>query len=372
MDSFKIAHSDVKDAAEAVKSIKEQLSGIDACLVLFFFSPTESYSVDVIGKEIADAFPGVNTVGCTSAGEMITGKMGKDSIVAMALGKETMQFLRIEVLENLKADVAGAVDKAFKSFEKSLGGMPMSYLDPVKYAGMLFVDGLSGCEEELNDKIGDHTNVPFVGGSSGANVMFDSISLFFNGKRYADAAILLLMRPTNGYTILKTQSMVTTGKKLMPTKVDEKNREVIEFNGRPAAVVFAEMVGMPLEEFEKQNFGEYPLGLVFDEQHFFCRSPRKIEGTSVLCYCAVKEGLELTLLQPEDIVEDTRADLQKCGQVSAIIDFNCAQRNWELERKNELQAYSDIFTGMPAIGWGTFGESYIGHMNQTSTMLIFY
>ena len=369
MDNIRIAQSEVMDAAKAVKSIKEQLSGIDAHLILFFFSPTESYQVDTVSREMALAFPGIHTVGCTSAGEMVNNKMGKDSIVAMALGRDTMKFLQIEVLENLKADVAGSVNKAFKSFEKSLG-ISMHDLDPDKYAGMLLVDGLSGCEEELNDRLGDHTNVPFVGGSSGANVMFDSIRLFLDGRAYTDAAILILMEPANGYTILKTQSMVTTDKKLMPTKVNEKNREIIEFNGKPAAEVLAGTVGLSLDELSGQNFGEYPLGLVFDEKNLFVRSPRKIEGTSILCYCAVKEGLELTLLKPEDIVENTRADLQKYSEIKAIIDFNCAQRNWELERKNELQAYSEIFGNVPAIGWGTFGESYIGHMNQTSTMLL--
>ena len=73
-----------------------------------------------------------------------------------------------------------------------------------------------------------------------------------------------------------------------------------------------------------------------------------------------------------DIVEDTRKDLERtkheAGSVQAVIDFNCGYRFMELN--SMLQAYFDLFRDIEAIGFGTFGESYIGHMNQTLTMLL--
>ena len=75
-----------------------------------------------------------------------------------------------------------------------------------------------------------------------------------------------------------------------------------------------------------------------------------------------------------DIVEDTRKDLERtkheAGSVQAVIDFNCGYRFMELKSKNLFQEYSNLFRDIEAIGFGTFGESYIGHMNQTSTMLL--
>jgi hypothetical protein len=186
---------------------------------------------------------------------------------------------------------------------------------------------------------------------------------------YSNAAVLLLMEPANGYAILKTQSFTITDKKLIPTKVDEKRRMVVEFNGKPATEAYAEVLGISFDELSK-HLDEYPLGLVFDEQNFFVRSPMKIEGTSVVFYCSVKEGLELTILHSGDIVAVTRADLQKCGEIQAVVDFNCCLRVLELNRKNQLKAYSEIFGNVPAIGFATYGESYIGHINQTSTMLL--
>ncbi|MDR1172993.1 MAG: FIST C-terminal domain-containing protein [Bacteroidales bacterium] len=369
MKNFKVAQSDLTDTVAAVKSIKEQLSGIDACLVLYFASP--SYPAAAISKEMAGAFVGVHTVGCTTAGEMGPDKMGQDSIVAMAWNKVTLKDLKIEVLENIQTDTE-AVAKAFKSFEKSLG-KPMKLLDPAQYVGMVMIDGLSGCEEAVNDRLGNLTNVPFVGGSTGDNFMFQHTYLFVDGKAFTNAAVLLLMEPSKGYAILKTQSFITTDKKLTPTKVDEKRRMVVEFNGKPAAEAYASVLGISVDDLAK-NLGEYPLGLVFDEHNFFVRSPMKIEGTSIIFYCSVKEGLELTVLHSSDIVTGTRTDLaeteQNCGEVQAVVDFNCCLRVLELTRKNQLKAYSEIFRHIPTIGFATYGESYIGHINQTSTMLL--
>ena len=366
MDYFKVAQSEIKDVAEAVKSLKEQLSGVDAGLILYFVSPT--YPIDAVSKEFADVFAGARTVGCTTAGEIISGKIGQNSIVAMAWSKASLKFLKIETLENIKEHCSEAVEKAFKSIEDALG-KPMKCLDPTKYAGMVIIDGLSGCEEQLNDQLGNRTNVPIVGGSAGDDFKFKQTFLSVDGKVYSNAAVFLLLEPANGFVTLKTQSFCVTDKKLTPTKVEESRRMVVEFDGKPASQAYAEALGITAEELAK-NLGQYPVGLVFDENNFFVRSPQRVEGSSVLFYCAVKEGLELMVLNPGNIVERTGADLQKCGKVKAIVDFCCCLRILELKRKDQTAAYSEIFNGIPSIGFSTYGESYIGHINQTSTMLL--
>ena len=371
MENFRIAQSNLNNTAAAVLSIKEQLSGIDAGMVLFFSSP--SYSPMSVGRIMSEVFADARTIGCTTAGEMALGKMGQNAIVAMAWSKEALKDLKIEILENVKEDVSAAVDKAFKSFEQSTG-TPMRQLDPAQYVGMVLVDGLSGCEEKLNDRLGTLTNIVFVGGSAGDNFKFENTWLFVDGKAYTDAAILLLMQPANGYTILKTQSFEVTGKMLTATKVDEARRTIIEFDGKPAAEAYAETLGITLEKLDV-TLGEHPVALVYDENNFFVRSPMKLDGTAIVFYCSVKEKQKMTVLKSGDIVATTRKDLDKVisdcgGKIQAVVDFNCCLRTSELNRKNQLKDYADIFADVPAIGFATYGESYIGHINQTSTMLI--
>ena len=368
MDNFKVAQSEIKDAHEAVKSIKEQLSGIDACLVLYFVST--SYSPDTICKEMADAFSGAHTVGCTTAGEFITGKMGYNSIVAMAWSKNSLKELKIEFLQNIKTDTQ-AVAKAFNSFEASIGHK-MKNLNPERYLGMVIFDGMSRREEIINDQIGNLTNVPFIGGTAGDDLKFVCTYIFLDGKAYSEGAILLLMEPTNGYSILKTQSCELTGKRLTPTKVNENERKVIEFNNKPAAVAYSEALGVSIDDLPKY-YAAYPLGLVFDEQNIFIRVAQQIEENLSLRFaCSLKKGLELDVVRATDVVADTRADLKKhnINDMKAIVDFHCAYRFIELDAKNQMKEYSELFGNVPTIGFSTYGESYIGHMNQTSTMLL--
>jgi len=49
MDNFKVAHSEIKDVAQSVKSVKEQLAGGDAGLVLCFAIGFSSYGEGYIG-----------------------------------------------------------------------------------------------------------------------------------------------------------------------------------------------------------------------------------------------------------------------------------------------------------------------------------
>ena len=42
----------------------------------------------------------------------------------------------------------------------------------------------------------------------------------------------------------------------------------------------------------------------------------------------------------------------------------------ELKAKDQLAAYGQVFKDLPTVGFSTYGEEYIGHLNQTSTILL--
>jgi len=366
--SIKIASSAKGTVEGAVQEIKTQLQGVEAKLVVFFASTR--FAPEAVSAAMQGSFEGASVIGCSTAGEIVSGKMLKDAVVAMAFDAEAVKDVKVEVVENLKTMVN--VNKAFFSFEKHFG-QPVDEMDPAKYVGIVLVDGLSGSEEKLIDKVGDMTNVTFIGGSAGDDLKFEATYVYANGKSYADAAILTILKPGMPFTFVKTQSFCNLNKKLLVTKANEETREVIEFNGKPAAEAYAESLGTSVAD-APERFMHNPVGLVIDGEPYV-RSPQQIKGDKMAFYCGVAEGMELSLLESTNIIDDTAEALveakAKLGSISGLINFNCILRTLELDQKQLTGKYGELFAEFPTIGFSTYGEQYIGHINQTATMLVF-
>lgn len=365
----KSVYSTAASAQEATAEISRQLGAVDCKFLLFFASSRYDASVS---RLLQEAFPKSKIAGCTTAGELVTGKMLDHSLVAMAFSDELIEEVHLQVLENIKED-RSAVDKAFHGFEKQTG-QAMDSLNPEKYLGLVLIDGLSGAEEKVNERIGDLTNLTFIGGSSGDDLAFKKTQIYSQGKAYEEAAVLVLLKPRRPFSILKTQSFIVTDKKLTVTATREENREIISLNNQPATKAYAQALGVAEQELDQHMF-KNPLGLVLADDEPFVRSPQRLEGSHVILYCNVKQGADLYLLNSTDIVEDTRKALaekkQELGSLSAIINFNCILRTLDLKQQERTQEYGKLFEEVPTVGLSTYGESYIGHINQTATMVLF-
>lgn len=352
---------------DAVKEIKDQVKVSEPKLVMFFAS--SKYNQEELAAKMKEAFNNSDVVGCSTAGELVSGKMLNDSIVAMAFAKEKIGNLKVEVIENLKT--SANPQNAFENFEKCFGEK-LSDMDFEKYFGIILVDGLSNSEEKLMDKIGTKTNISFIGGSAGDDLKFQETFVSANGKAYSDAAVLVLVKPETEFDILKTQSFVSTNKVFTATKVDEEKREILELDGKAASEVYAEAINEPVENIAA-GFMTYPLGVMVGDEPFV-RSPQQPSGKGIRFYCNVAEGTELTLLKSKDIVADTKQDIKKkldeFGKIEGLINFNCILRTLELKGKNQSDDYGKVFSDIPTIGFSTYGEEYIGHINQTAVILV--
>ncbi len=365
----KTAYSQKTDVTSIITDIKKQIGSFEARFIQFYAS--SNINPEEISKEIYKAFNNVPTIGCTSSGEITSGKMLDNSLVMMAMGAEIIEDCKIEILTDIKNDPS-VVDNAFSSFATYYDNN-MSELDTEKYVGLVLIDGLSGQEEKINERIGDLTNVTFIGGSAGDDLKFEQTYLYANGKSYSNAAVLALLKCNTKFEVLKTQSFKSSNKKVVVTKADESTRTIIEFNGKPAVSEYAELVGVDKDNISSA-FSKNPVGLVFEDD-FFVRSPQKTNGDSIVFYCSIMEGMELDILESQDIVADTKKAIQEkresFGSISAILNFNCILRTLELKAKNQTDAYGQLFKDIPTVGLSTYGESYIGHINQTAAMLLF-
>jgi hypothetical protein len=361
------AYSTEPSPEKAAIELQSQMAGCDPKAVLFFAS--SQYDPQAISENMQKAFTQAKTFGCSTSGEIISGKMLKNAIVAMGFSADAIGDMDIQIVENIEKN--GDVAKAFKQFEYHFREEPFT-MGVDEYVGMILVDGLRMAEERLMDQIGELSNLFFIGGSAGDDLKFAQTWVYADGKAYTDAALLALMKPKVKFSFIKTQSFKPCASKLMATKVQTAERKVIEFNNKPAAVAYAEAVGGTVDNAD-QFFMSNPVGLVIDNEPYV-RSPQRLNEDAMHFYCNVMEGMEMTLLESSDIVEDTRKAVSEKAagsKISGIINFHCILRTLELEKNGTTQAYGEIFKDIPTVGFSTYGEEFIGHINQTSTMLVF-
>jgi hypothetical protein len=83
-----------------------------------FFASTK-YDLEIIGKGLETSFPGTTLIGCGTVGELITGHMLRDSIVAMTMNEQLVGQVVVEVIPYLSA--ANGVAKRFRLVRKEIG-----------------------------------------------------------------------------------------------------------------------------------------------------------------------------------------------------------------------------------------------------------
>lgn len=353
---------------EIINEIKSKLGTLKPKLIIFF--TTSNLNIAELNSRLKNEYFESDIIGCTTAGEIFNGKLLKNSVVLMAFDSTTIDDVKVEIVKDL--DKFENIKPTFASFENHFNES-MRDLDYKKYVGIILIDGLSRAEEKVMDNIGVHTNIIFIGGSAGDDLNFKQTHVYANGEVYSNAAVLALMKPKVGFDIIKTQSFCVTGKKLIATKVDQENREIIEFNNKPAALAYAEAINASVDK-ANEHFMDRPLGLMAGDEPYV-RSPQRVNGDKMDFYCSIPENAELTILKSTDLIKETKdaidAKVSEIGNISALINFNCILRTLEIEQENLQDMHEEVFKNIPNIGFSTYGEEYIGHINQTATMLIF-
>lgn len=350
------------DTRRAVSELREGLTVADPALVVVFFSA--AHDAAVVAQAAQAAWPQARTLGCSTSGELVNGAMTDGAMVALALGRDLVADVSIAVVDDMGNPAR--VDAACQQ----LGTVLQADLDT--HVGIVLLDGMSGKEELVLDRLGDLTDLPFIGGSAGDDLAFKATHVVADGKSWSNAAVLAVLHVPHGYRIIKTQSFCLAGKKLVPTRVDAEKREVLEFDGQPARQAYMAAVGATTTDEAVSHFMSHPVGLMADNDPFV-RSPQTFDGDALKFYCAVSEGVELELLQSTDIIADTQravAEANHDGRVAGLINFNCILRTLELKSRQLTQAYADLFP-VPMAGFSTYGEANIGHINQTATMIAF-
>lgn len=371
MSATRSAFSAETDSAAAAAELIARLGEVDPRVVVFFAGIKHDGAA--LGDALARRFPGAQVLGCSTNGEYTEGGFGKGGATALAISREEIGACAA-TLARVGEDVDAGVAAAAERLSARLGA-PLRELDPTKWIGLALLEGASGREERINAALGDVAPfLPFVGGSAGDDISFSGTWAYADGELAGDGVALLVAEMLGPFTVFKTCHFEATARTVEVTRCDPERRLILEIDGLPATEGYARALGVQVEELGFPLFIANPLGLMIDGEPWL-RSVVRDEGDALFMACAVAPGARLNVMRATELVEDARAKLARAqaalgGSVHGGLFFNCAYRMVEAQMKGVEAAYHEALSTVVHAGMHSNGESYLGHINQTLTGLV--
>lgn len=358
-----------RDPIVAARELHAAIDQPGMSLATFYCSP--DYDLDVLGAELARLFGPTTLIGCTTAGEIsplgyTTGSIAGVSLSSPDLVVATARLDDLASFQLVDGDRAAraAVERVAKS-----GRAP----DGRNTFGLLLIDGLSNREEavvsSLARAVGD---IQLFGGSAGDGIRFGRTFVYHDGAFRSDAAIFTLVQTTHPFVVFKTQHFVSSSEKMVVTGADPGKRVVSEINGETAGREYARVVGLEVDELTPLIFSTHPV-VVQIGGAYYVRSIQKVNpDESLTFFCAIDEGVVLTVARGVDLVENLRdafAEVRaQVGAPSLVLGCDCILRHLEVEQRHLNDDVARLMAENNVVGFATYGEQFNAmHVNQTFT-----
>ncbi|MBP1180363.1 FIST signal transduction protein [Methylobacterium sp. PvR107] len=371
---IRTAWTEAVSAADAVGDVARAVGDSALSQIVVFFSA--DYDAEILARELETRFPGIPVAGCSMSGGIAPAGGLDRGLVAIAFPAERFRIVStvLDAIDHLDVErTASAVRALRRTLDPSERCREADPAAAGRRFALSLIDGLANAEETVVSAIAWALDgIPIVGGSAGDDLRFRDAVLLHGGRIHRKAAVLVLVETEFAVEIFKSDNFEPTATKFVVTASDGERRTVHELNAEPAAREYAMAIGLDPEGLSPMSFAAYPLAVKVGGE-YFCRSIRRMnEDGSLSFFCAVDEGVVLTLAEPRDIVASTRTELSRLdaalGGVDLIIGFECVLRRLDAESRQVRQGVIDLYRRYNVVGFETFGEQYRAmHLNQTFT-----
>jgi len=351
------------DSARAVADLAEQIGGPDLDVVFMFCSP--AYDLKSVAESLQATFP-CPIIACSSSGQIGPAGFQRGGMTAMSLRGGCLKVVPhlIQPLSDYQ-DQALRVSAAFRESISDPGGGHAF--------GFLVIDGLSMMEERVASALYQALdNVPIIGGSAGDDLAFKQTQVYFDGQFRSDAAVFAACQARGPVVPFMLKHFSPGEIHLVITDSDPDNRVIREFNGEPAAQVYAEAIGLQVEDLNPLAFSGHPLLLRIGEDHFIRSIAKMNPDLSLTLYCAIDTGRVVTIGKCNNpfAALDKAFDqlMESVPDPIAILACDCILRRLEFETLGLDREVGEYLARHRVFGFSTYGEQINGlHVNQTLT-----
>ncbi|MFA6035576.1 MAG: FIST N-terminal domain-containing protein [Candidatus Micrarchaeia archaeon] len=245
-------------------------------------------------------------------------------------------------------------------------------------------------EEELLRGIISVTGItPLVGASSSDSALFRQTYQFANGKAYKNACVVTTMMSDLKLAFTVRHGCSPTKKQVLVTK--SEGNCVYTLSGKPAAPVYAKMLGLSMPQLKKKLFDvviQYPYGIADPLGQYWLKTPfivnkdnslqflNKVPQNSLLVF--MKSDYNSILKSTQEALDDIKEKLG--SEPPVLIAFSCGSRARTLNITKhapaaEYQVFKSALPGTKIGGFYTHGEQAlipsgtIGQHNHTIVLL---
>lgn len=225
------------------KQITTDLKSPPDVIIIFGSS---SYDFEKLLKAVKKSCNSKIIVGSSSAGEFTSEQFSTDSVCAVAIKSEDIQFNA-----GIAKGISGGRQQVADELSKALKGN--SDFKFRYHSAMIFADALSGYTDELIDMLTEKTGgiYQFFGGGAGDNANFKKTFVFYGDKVYSDAAVILEILSQKPVGIGVSHGWQPVGDKMKATEVD--GMKLISLNAMPAVEAIEEFAEKTGQSFDKEN-----------------------------------------------------------------------------------------------------------------------
>lgn len=358
------------DAPGAAKRLAAQLGRGPFALVLLFVSNQADFSA-VVGDANA-AFRGAQIMACTTAGELCAGYT--DGTV-VAVGLPSRHFAaRVMAVPDMTAVDSATLVRVMTRLRNEL---IVEHPDWTQEFDFLLVDGMSLREDELIAFLAPGLGgAPLFGGSAADGTAYRRTFVAKDRTVIENGAVLALVRTDCHVRVFKADHLQPTEARMVVTSADPARRIVHSINAEPAAREYARILGKDPEQIDTFTFAAHPLVVRMGGQHHVRSIQQMTPDGDLVFFCAIDEGMVLTLAEPEDMVQHLEEELAALNHPvppDAIIACDCVLRRKEAEDKQIIGPLSQLLRQHRVVGFSTYGEQFGAlHVNQTLTGVAIY
>jgi hypothetical protein len=378
---LKTARSEAIDPQAIAEDLMRQLGGFQPRLVTLY--ATRERDQRALNRALRDRLPkDTRLIGATTAGEIDRDGLHMGSVVIGALGGDFS--VGIGMGGGLSKDAISAGSQAVTRACEELGVRPAD-LSPRKHVGLVIDDGFRNKKEELLLGLLDRNQgLVLVGGGASdgeRDPAKQSAELHVDGEVVTDAVLLAIFHTDAPWAALRHHWYEPTGQLITITKVDDSHRRALEIDGKPAALRYAELIGVPPQELPfgmPRGFSYRPTATKVGREYFMRAAGWPLEDGSIVFANLLEENSEYELMRATDPVASTRKFLQeemarRVDKPTAALLFHCGGRMWVANAGGFVPELSEAFkTAPPSVGFNVQFEIYCGfHINTTLTALVF-